>query len=346
MVTGGRGRIVLVGGGDPFLMSEPVGEDGPSYPARADIVTLAQQTAAALRQQGRKRVALGFDDSLFAAPAFNPAWPASYAAEDVVSPITALWVDQGREPDSFRRVEDPSLYAAQVFAAALVAAGIEVVGDPTYGIAGGSGREIAAVTSAPVREIVDRVLEVSDNEAAEVLAHHIGLATRGTGSFTDGVLGTMRTLRGLGVATAGIEIYDGSGLSRDNRITPEALLAVLRAAATGGPTLHAVIDAPARRRVHRLAQRPLRRDVPRGPRPGARQDRHPHRGEQPRRCGGRPAGPPAAVRADGGPGPQAGRGRRRGRPRRGRRRPRRVPLRAPVAETSQTIVIQSTMLRA
>ena len=243
MVTGGRGRIVLVGGGDPFLMAEPAGEDGPSYPARADIVTLAQQTAAALQQQGRTRVALGFDDSLFAAPAFNPAWPASYAVEDVVSPITALWVDQGREPDSFRRVEDPSLYAAQVFAAALVAAGIEVVGDPTYGVAGGSGREITAVTSAPVREIVDRVLEVSDNEAAEVLAHHIGLATRGTGSFTDGVLGTMRTLRGLGVATAGIEIYDGSGLSRDNRITPEALLAVLRAAATGGPTLHAVIDA-------------------------------------------------------------------------------------------------------
>jgi len=243
VVAGGRGRIVLVGGGDPFLMSEPVGEDGPSYPARADIVTLAQQTAAALQQDGRQRVRLGFDDSLFAEPGFNPAWPASYAEEgDIVSPITALWVDQGREPDSFRRVEDPSLYAAQVFAAALVEAGIKVVGDPTYGVAGGSGRELAAVTSAPVREIVERVLEVSDNEAAEVLAHHIGLEVRGTGSFTAGVAGTMRTLRALGVPTNGIEIYDGSGLSRDNRITPDALLDVLRAAATGGPGLHTLID--------------------------------------------------------------------------------------------------------
>jgi D-alanyl-D-alanine carboxypeptidase/D-alanyl-D-alanine-endopeptidase (penicillin-binding protein 4) len=243
VVSGGRGRIVLVGGGDPFLMSEPVDEDGPSYPARADIVTLAQQTAVALQQQGRGRVRLGFDDSLFAEPGFNPAWPAAYAEEgDIVSPITALWVDQGREPDSFVRVADPSLYAAQVFAAALVDAGIEVVGDPAYGVAGGSGREIATVTSAPVREIVERVLEVSDNEAAEVLAHHIGLAVSGTGSFEAGVTGTLRTLRALGVPRQGIEIYDGSGLSRDNRITPEALLAVLRAAATGGPALRTVIE--------------------------------------------------------------------------------------------------------
>lgn len=242
VVAGGKGRIVLVGGGDPFLMPEPAGEDAPSYPARADVVTLARQAAAALRAEGRGRVSLGFDDSLFAGPAFNPAWPASYAEEgDIVSPITALWVDEGREPDSFQRVADPSLYAAQVFAAALVDEGIAVVGDPVRGVAGGTGREIASVSSAPVREIVERVLEVSDNEAAEVLAHHVGLEVRGTGSFADGVTGVLRTLRGLGVPTAGIEIYDGSGLSRENRITPEALVAVLRAAATGDPALRGVV---------------------------------------------------------------------------------------------------------
>jgi serine-type D-Ala-D-Ala carboxypeptidase/endopeptidase (penicillin-binding protein 4) len=244
IVSGGRGRIVLVGGGDPFLMSKPVDEDGPSYPARADVVTLAQHTAAALRAQGRKRVSLGFDTSLFTTPGLNPAWPPSYAEEgDVVSPITALWVDEGREPDSIRRVADPALYAAQVFAAALLREGIKVVGDPVQGVAGDGGRELASVTSAPVREIVERVLEVSDNEAAEVLAHHVGLEVRGTGSFTAGVEGTLRTLRRLGAPTAGIEIYDGSGLSRKNRIAPEALIGVLRAAATGDPALRTVVAA-------------------------------------------------------------------------------------------------------
>lgn len=242
VVAGGRGRIVLVGGGDPFLMSEPVGEDGPAYPRRADVVTLAQQTAAALRTQGRTRVSLGYDDSLFTGPGFNPAWPQAYADEgDIVSPITALWVDEGREPDSFRRVDDPSLYAAQVFAAALTAQGIAVDGAPARGIAGSGGRELASVTSAPVREIVERAVEVSDNEASEVLAHHVGLEVRGTGSFTDGVTGVLRTLRGLGVPTSGIEIYDGSGLSRENRIEPEALVAVVRAAATGEPEVRSLI---------------------------------------------------------------------------------------------------------
>ena len=68
-----------------------------------------------------------------------------------------------------------------MFAAALIAAGIEVVGDPT-GIAGQRARARVG-TSAPLREIVERVLEVSDNEAAEVLAHHVGLEVRGTASF-------------------------------------------------------------------------------------------------------------------------------------------------------------------
>ena len=127
VLAGGKGRIVLVGGGDPFLASEPM----PSaYPERADVVTLATETAAALRQQGRKRVQLGYDDSLFSEPSFNPAWPAHYLPEHVVSPITALWVDEGRPATGSGRVDDPSLYAAQTFAAALVAQGIEVVGTP------------------------------------------------------------------------------------------------------------------------------------------------------------------------------------------------------------------------
>ena len=187
------------------------------------------------------------------------------------------------------------------------------------------------MTSAPVREIVDRVLEVSDNEAAEVLAHHIGLATRGTGSFTDGVLGTMRTLRGLGVATAGIEIYDGSGLSRDNRITPEALLAVLRAAATGGPTLHAVIDAlPVAGFTGSLSDRfdetfPEARGLVRA-KTGTLTGVSSLAGVAVDQQGHQLLFVLMADRVA-----QAGRDRRRGRPRRGRRLPRRLPLRAPVA---------------
>jgi D-alanyl-D-alanine carboxypeptidase/D-alanyl-D-alanine-endopeptidase (penicillin-binding protein 4) len=239
VVAAGKGRVVLVGGGDPFLSSKPL----PSaYPAHADLQTLAAQTAAALKQQGRARVRLGYDDSLFAEPTFNPDWPAHYLPEHVVSRVTALWVDEGRPAVGSGRVDDPSLYAAQAFAADLVANGIKVVGVPTRGVAT-NGRELAAVQSAPLRELAARILEVSDNEGAEVLSHQVGRAVSGSGTFADGAQAVTKTLRDLGV-TAEFDIHDGSGLSRENLVSPVALVQVLRLAFDPAhPELNAVATA-------------------------------------------------------------------------------------------------------
>ena len=225
VVAGGKGRVVLVGGGDPFLASKPL---PAAYPAHADLDTLAAATAAALQQEGRKRVRLGYDDSLFSEPSFNPAWPAHYLPEDVVSRVTALWVDEGRPAVGSGRVDDPSLYAAQTFAAALAAHGITVVGGPVHGVAA-DGEEVASVQSAPLREIAARILEVSDNEGAEVLSHQVGVAATGHGTFADGAAAVTQTLHQLGVS-ADFDIHDGSGLSRENRISPMALVQVLRLA--------------------------------------------------------------------------------------------------------------------
>jgi serine-type D-Ala-D-Ala carboxypeptidase/endopeptidase (penicillin-binding protein 4) len=239
VVAGGKGRIVLVGGGDPFLASKPL---PAAYPAHADLQTLAAQTAAALQEQGRTKVRLGYDDSLFSEPSFNPAWPAHYLPEHVVSRVTALWVDEGRPAVGSGRVDDPSLYAAQTFAAELTALGITVVGVPTHGVAGG-GRELAAVRSAPLREVATRILEVSDNEGAEVLSHQVGKAVSGTGTFADGAAAVTQTLQGLGV-TADFSIHDGSGLSRENLISPLALVQVLRLTVDPAhPELNAVATA-------------------------------------------------------------------------------------------------------
>jgi D-alanyl-D-alanine carboxypeptidase/D-alanyl-D-alanine-endopeptidase (penicillin-binding protein 4) len=239
VVASGKGRIVLVGGGDPFLASKPL---PAAYPQHADLQTLAAQTAAALQQQGRTQVRLGYDDSLFSEPSFNPAWPGHYLPEHVVSRITALWVDEGRPAIGSGRVDDPSLYAAQTFAAALSANGITVAGVPTHGVATG-GRELASVQSAPLREIAARILEVSDNEGAEVLSHQVGKAVAGQGTFADGAAAVTSTVKGLGV-TADFSIHDGSGLSRDNRIAPLALVQVLRLAVDPAhPELNAIATA-------------------------------------------------------------------------------------------------------
>ena len=223
-------RIVLVGGGDPFLATSRATAKG-LYPARATLADLAARTAGALTKQGIIVVRLSYDDSLFSGPTVSPDWPGTYLPEDVVPPITALWTDEGKGADG-RYVADPSQAAAVAFAQALATHGIKVRGDVVPGVSAPTAVEIAAVASAPLGQIVEHTLAVSDNNAAEVIAHQVGLAVRQDGSFAGGTTAVMEVLTQLGVDTTGSTVYDGSGLSRRNRLTPETLLDVLRVAAS------------------------------------------------------------------------------------------------------------------
>ncbi len=227
------GTLTLVGGGDPLLTGAP---DPDAVPREADLTTLARQTAQALRAEKRRgpaRVTLRYDDSLFSGPAVSPDWENDYIRDNVVSPITALWVDQGREyPGAFSRSADPSRAAALRFAQALRAAGTKVVGPPRPGAAPDVD-PVASVASAPLVEIVQHVLEASDNEGAEVLLRHAGLAAGGGGrggSFAAGARAVSSTLTDLGVPLRAARVLDGSGLARGNRMAVSSLLDVLATA--------------------------------------------------------------------------------------------------------------------
>lgn len=227
----GRREVVLVGGGDPLLASKPLtpAEAESTYPARADVTSLALEVAEGLGGKGRVRVR--FDDSLFAGPTDNPAWRRDYVRDDIVSPITSLMVDGGIEPDGQSRSDDPSLAAARAFADALRAAGLRVVGRPERVVVRTGAEELAAAESAPLSEVAERIIDVSDNEGAEVVGHQVGIATTGTGSFEAGAGGVLDTLRGLGIDVAGDELYDGSGLSRRNRVSTTTMLGLIQHAA-------------------------------------------------------------------------------------------------------------------
>jgi D-alanyl-D-alanine carboxypeptidase/D-alanyl-D-alanine-endopeptidase (penicillin-binding protein 4) len=235
-VVAGRNpqQIVLVGGGDPLLASKPPEPDEreSTYPQRADVRTLAKKVAAKLLKQGRRSVTLAYDDTLFTGPTASPNWRADYIDDAIVAPITALWVDRGEPASGLGRVADPSAYAANVFARELAAAGVKVTGAPKRQAAPPSAAELGSVESAPLQHLVERLLDVSDNEAAEVLAHHVGIAETGEGSFAGGSKGVVAALEALGVPLSAKEkVYDGSGLSRQNRLTTGTLLEVLRVAA-------------------------------------------------------------------------------------------------------------------
>lgn len=241
---GGVRRVVLVGGGDPLLVREPVDPDGtrPAYPARASLRELAERTAEALRAEGTAQVELAYDAGLFTGAPLEDTWPASYVPDDVVAPVGALMVDRGRaagDPDEV--VDDPALDAASWFAAALAQQGIAVTAPPAPGL-GGAGAELASVTGAPLADVVERLLTVSDNETTEVLAHHVGLEVAGDASFEGGAAAVRTVLADLGVDLAGDVLNDGSGLSRENRLSAATLLGVLGLAASSEhPELRAAV---------------------------------------------------------------------------------------------------------
>ncbi len=243
-VTGARARLTLVGGGDPFLeraATTPEGEAWP-YPRRADLTTLAETTRAALRERGVRRVTLSYDDTLFTGPAVNPRWEADYVPGEV-TPTTALWVDEGRTITRASRVADPAREAADAFGAALAGGGVRVVGALDAATAPSEGEQLAGIDSAPLGQIVQRILDVSDNEAAETLLRHVGIAVAGDGSTDAGRRGVRRLLADAGVRLGASTFYDGSGLSRFNRVEPQVLLEVLRLAADPTrPDLRAVVE--------------------------------------------------------------------------------------------------------
>lgn len=241
VVAAGPRRVVIVGGGDPFLASSPPGAGDDPWPPHADVVDLARRTARALRADGVGVVRVGYDDGLFAGPAVSPRWPATYLP-DVVTPIHALWVDKGVD-GSGQRVADPPRDAAEAFAAALRTAGVRVRGAPSPVAAPSAAPDLATVESARLATVVERVLQVSDNEGAEVLLRHVGLATGRRGSFDGGRAGVQDVLALAGVDLAAPSVlWDGSGLSRHNRLDPDVLVDVLQLASSSRrPDLRAVV---------------------------------------------------------------------------------------------------------
>jgi serine-type D-Ala-D-Ala carboxypeptidase/endopeptidase (penicillin-binding protein 4) len=233
--------IVLVGGGDPLLTRRPLGAD--TYPKPATLRALARSTADRLEADGVRRVRLGYDASLFTGPADNPRWEDDYVSGGVVSEISALWIDEGRvAPGLSTRSANPARDAALAFADELGRAGIVVTGTPQRETSPRKARTVAAVESPPLAQIVGHVLEISDNEAAEVLLRHSAIASGLPGSSANGARAVRRTLTRLGIDVKRARIYDGSGLSRQNRVTADMLVQTLQTAASPeNPDLRRVV---------------------------------------------------------------------------------------------------------
>ena len=232
VVSAARGSLILVGGGDPLLTVKRQ-TDPTDYPTRASLQDLAASTAKALKAQGISSVSLGYDASLFTGPAANVDWQPNYIPEGIAAPTSALWVNEGRlSPGMAKRADSPAQAAATAFVTQLRAAGIKVAPAMKAAVAPAAAKAVAQVASPSVGEIVEYVNLHSDNDGAEVLLRHVGLATGNGGSYVGGVKGLKATLTKLGLDVSKATIEDGSGLSRTNRVPLDLLAGAVRVAAS------------------------------------------------------------------------------------------------------------------
>lgn len=235
------GDLFLVGGGDVSLAtarpkSEPYTADNHPF---TSLRRLAKDTVSALESQGVSSVRLKVDDSLFSGPSWGPEWPAYYRGSGIVAPVQALMVDHGRAGRFGPAAPDPAKAAGDTFAGLLRKAGISV-SSVDRGTSPSGAADVAEVRSAQLYRLVGEMLALSDNDMAESLFRLAGIAAGFGGSFDGGGRAVTKALSDLGIVALGANFADGSGLSKQDRLSPRGLADILARVVRGEDDLWAI----------------------------------------------------------------------------------------------------------
>lgn len=227
------GDVVVVGSGDPTLTTDDYRRW--IYPARpsTEIEGLADTIVAS----GITRITgdLVGDGSRFGPSQTAAGWPERYFADFDAHRLASLSVDTGRdvlvdESSSPPRVvmdhdTDPALGATVALAEALADRGVTIDRYARRSLGPSAGMvPLGRVKSPPMTEVLGFMLRESDNHMADTLVRTAALQETGDGSWSAADGRVREALDGLGVDTGGLVVADGSGLSRNNRVTPTQLV--------------------------------------------------------------------------------------------------------------------------
>jgi D-alanyl-D-alanine carboxypeptidase/D-alanyl-D-alanine-endopeptidase (penicillin-binding protein 4) len=231
VVADGAGNLVLVGGGDPLLATPGfiAGEHAGALDRDTPLTPLSR-LADAIVAAGVRHLdgALLVDDHLQDGVRFLPAWKPSYATDGEIGSLGALTVDRGFAPGTRTPAPDPAVNAGEQLAALLEARGVTVAGGVHRGRAPADAHEVAHVDSQPLGTIVEEMLTISDNYAAEELLRAVAVSGGVVpGTSAGGAHVAMQEMKALGIPTAGLVMFDGSGLARDDRVSCATMLGLV-----------------------------------------------------------------------------------------------------------------------
>ncbi len=203
------GDLYLAGYGDPTLTI-------------ADLNALARK----VRASGIRRVhgTIVGDEQYFDSRRGAAGWKPSFVGFEC-PPLSALTVAEL----PVRGVDGSALAAASAFAAALERNGVAVSGRTRTGRTPAAASSIALDASKPLAQILLQMDRESDNFIAEMLLKDLGAVQLKHGTSPAGAAVVRVTLGQAGVPLDGVRVVDGSGLSGLDRVTPRALVVLLRA---------------------------------------------------------------------------------------------------------------------
>lgn len=212
------GSILVEGAGDPSFgdnrhkdQSEPL-----------DLITQA------LLKEGIKDVngEIRIDDSLFSGPAVHPSWTASDAAQAYGTGVHAF--NYAGNASGKKSISNPAAAFRNQLITRLKEAGISFTSSEQE--APKAKKKLLVAYASPQLETLMRsCMFRSDNLYAEAFMRLFGLSNGADGSPQMSAEMAMQHWEAKNFPTEGVEIVDGSGLSRDNSLTALFLGEVLEA---------------------------------------------------------------------------------------------------------------------
>lgn len=212
-------QIYLKGGGDPMLASK-------------SLENLASDTSV-----GRDKavpLTVHVDASLFPAPTNAPGWSHGYTPV-VVAPVRAL-------ARLYDYSNDTTTHAADVFITKLQSLGFTVTrGNDSPAPAGAT--LVAENAKHTVASAVHLMLLDSENNIAETLYRHVAVKRGLPADWAGSKQAAEDSLRELGIDPVTLSLFDGSGVSRSDRLTASTLTSLLALTTTGDPARFAEMYA-------------------------------------------------------------------------------------------------------
>lgn len=207
-VNGGvlDGNLVFVGGGDPSLNSK-------AEPVSRDFVT---ETVKALKQKGITRIEgqILFDQSFFPLPAHPSMWVSGDKSQSYGAGTYGF--NYRNNANGKGAVNNPALVFDGELRKSLAANGITVGNAEKT-----QGRRTVVFdhVSPPIDDIMRSCMRRSDNMFAETFLRTYAKVNKKEATAAAGSTLEMDFWRRKGLDMTGVSVVDGSGLSRQNRLT-------------------------------------------------------------------------------------------------------------------------------